>query len=86
MHYGHEDLVPRTGDGPRRGNSYGCDNVNNEAILIGARRWVSKRRGGEEMSELARTTQDEARPQAMSHPYEGQNNEEIHGTTRTYMK
>ena len=44
MHYGHEDLGPRTGDGPRRGNSYGSDNVNNEAILIGARRWVSKRR------------------------------------------
>ena len=37
------------------------------------------------MSELARTAQDEARPQATAHPGEGQNNEEIHGTARTYM-
>ena len=44
MQYGHEDLGPRTSDGPRKGNSYGSDYVNNEAILIGARRWVSKRR------------------------------------------
>ena len=40
----------------------------------------------EEMSELARTAQDEARPQATAHPDEGKNNEEIHGTARTYMK
>ena len=42
--------------------------------------------GVEEMSELAGTSQDEARPQATAHPNEGQSNEELHGKTRTYIQ
>ena len=32
MHFGHEDLGPRTDDGPRRGNGYGNDRANEASV------------------------------------------------------